>query len=61
MGEMTAKEVYYNYRIYQHYLIENHLVDDSNSITVKELQSYIKDCIDIESYERLKSFCLNAY
>ena len=56
-----AKEVYYNYRIYQHFLIENNLDDDSNSISVEDLMEYIENHIDEDDKKRLSEFCLQAY
>ena len=58
---MNAKEIYYYFRIYQHFLIENKLEDDSETITAQDLIEYVDNHIDKEDFERLYSYCLEAY
>ena len=43
-----AEEVYYNFRLYQHFLIDNSLDDDSDQITVENLMDYVKNQIPDE-------------
>lgn len=58
---MNAKKVYYYFRIYQHFLEENHLTDDSNSITVDDLINFVEDVISEEDQKRLMKFVVEAY
>lgn len=58
---MNAKQVYYYFRIYQHFLQENNLVDDSDGITVADLIDYVDNHISEEDRKRLMKFCVTAY
>lgn len=57
----NARQVYLNYRIYQHFLRDNNLPDDSDEITVKDLMNFCENHIDKEQYEIYVEFCKEAY
>lgn len=59
--QYNAKSVYYAYRIYQHFLLDNNLPDDSETITVDELMKYVKENISEEDFWTLREFCLRKY
>lgn len=56
-----AKNVYLYFRVYQHYLMNHNLDDDSNSIDVDSLMDFVENQIDEEEREELKKFCEEAY
>lgn len=56
-----AKKNYYDWRVYQEFLRENNIDDDSDTITVEDLQDYIQNHIPEDDYNRLLSFCQEAY
>lgn len=56
-----AQQVYLYFRVYQHYLHNHNLEDDSDSITVDELVSFVETQIEEEQREELFSFCQRAY
>lgn len=58
---MTAKENYYNWRMYQEWLRENELEDDSDTITTEALKDYVDNQIPSEDRERIMEFVLEAY
>lgn len=58
---MQAKTIYYYYRIYQHFLMENGLQDDSDTITVKDLVIFCEKQISSRDFDRLLELCLEAY
>lgn len=61
MKNLTAKQAYYDWRVYQHFLKDLNLQDDSSSITVGDLQEFIKNCIPEEEYEELLKLCIEMY
>ena len=61
MKKLTAKESYYNWRVYQQFLKDNNMQDDSDTITVQDLQEFIKNCIPEDVYIELLKVCIEAY
>lgn len=59
--KILAKTVYLYFRVYQHWLIENHLDDDSSSILAKDLIDFVDNQIEEEDRERIIGFCKEAY
>lgn len=56
-----AKNIYYAYRIYQHYLLNNGLDDDSNAITSTDLINFVTQQIEEDDFIDLYNFCIEAY
>lgn len=50
----NAKQVYRNFIIYNHYLIENNLENDSKTISVSALMDFVENEIDDEDKERIE-------
>ncbi len=48
-----AADVYLMFRVYQHYLQENNLNNDSETITVGDLIDFCDNQITNEDYERI--------
>ena len=61
MSKISAKKVYYDWRVYQEFILENGLEDDSDGITVQDLNEYIINNIDEETYQELLDYCLKTY
>lgn len=58
---LRAKKVYYDFKVYQHFLRENDIEDDSEHVSVDDMNKYIKNEIPEEDYKRLLQFCLESY
>lgn len=61
MPKITAKKAYYDWRVYQEFILENDLEDDSDDITVEDLNEYILNNVDDETYQSLLNYCLKTY
>lgn len=61
MSKISAKKAYYDWRVYQHFLKDLNLQDDSSSITVEDLNAYIANNIDEDTYKELLDYCLKTY
>lgn len=57
----NARKTYYDWRIYQAFLLENDLYDDSDSITVHDLEEFVTYHIDKEDYDRLAEDAYRKY
>lgn len=61
MKNYNARTVYYYFRVYQHFLQENNIEDDSKTITVKDLMDYVENHISEEDKIRILNFSTEAY
>lgn len=59
--KLKAKQVYYSWRVYQHFLLENGLDDDSEDILVKDLINFIDNQIPQDDKNRLFTLILEMY
>jgi len=59
--DYRAIDVYYSYRLYQHFLRDNHLEDDSDEVTVSSLMDYVKHSIPDDYKKEMGDFIEEAY
>lgn len=54
-------KIYYYFRVYQHFLINDKLDDDSDTISVDDLVEFVKNHINEDERNELLTFCKQAY
>jgi len=57
----NARKVYYYWRMYQHFLLDNNLEDDSQHITVDDLVKYIEENLSVDERNHLWDVVLEMY